>query len=110
MTDAERFLAEQREVTRRFFIGCGVAGAAVTLTAAAADRPPELARALDALEPYFTAQNDFRDVSRGTPVPHRLPDEKRREVGLTRETWKLEVVSDPDHPATLGRPLTKKDG
>ena len=40
-------------------------------------------------------------------VPHTLPLEKRQEVGLTRDTWKLEVASDPDHPARLRNPLTK---
>ena len=49
------------------------------------------------------------DVSRGRPVPHSLSDEVRKDVGLTRETWKLEVVSDPAHPATLGRQFTKRD-
>ena len=43
-------------------------------------------------------------------MPHSLPDEKKRKVGLTRETWKLEVVSDPDNPATIRRPFTHKDG
>ena len=49
-------------------------------------------------DPYFTRPEDFQDVSRGKPVPHSLPEEKKREVGLTRETWKLEVISDPDEP------------
>jgi DMSO/TMAO reductase YedYZ molybdopterin-dependent catalytic subunit len=62
------------------------------------------------MEPYFTPPREFRDVSRGKPVPHTLPEEKKREVGLTRDTWKLEVVSDPEHPAMLGRQLTKSDG
>ena len=112
MSDAERFLAEHREVTRRFFLGCGVAGAAATLTPAraAADRPAELAKVIDSLEPYFTAPDDFRDVSRGNPLPHSLPDARKKEVGLTRETWRLEVGSDPEHPATLGKQLTKADG
>ena len=111
MSEVEKFLAEHRDVTRRFFLGCGLTGAAASLTtASAADRPPELARVLRTLEPYFTAQDDFRDVSRGNPFPHRLPDDKKREVGLTRETWKLEVIADPDQPATLGKPLTKKAG
>ena len=61
-------------------------------------------------EPYFTPADDFRDVSRGKPVPHSLPEEKRREVGLTRDTWRLEVLADPDHPAKLGDELTKADG
>ncbi|HET6574727.1 MAG TPA: molybdopterin-dependent oxidoreductase [Fimbriiglobus sp.] len=112
MNDAERFLSEHGEVTRRFLLGCGIAGATGLLAAgrAAADRPPELAKVLESLEPYFTAQGDFNDVSRGTPLPHQLPEEKKRQVGLTRETWRLEVVSDPDHPATLGRQFTKEGG
>jgi hypothetical protein len=39
-----------------------------------------------------------------------LPTEKKRDVGLTRETWKLEVISDPDNPAKIGQPQTKEDG
>ena len=80
------------------------------LVAGAEPLAPELAKAVDQLEPFFTAQEDFRDVSRGTPLPHSLPEDKRREVGLTRETWKLEVVSDPDKPAALGKQLTRADG
>jgi DMSO/TMAO reductase YedYZ molybdopterin-dependent catalytic subunit len=109
MSDTERFLADHRTVTRRFFLASGAAGA-LTAGRAAGKRPRELARVLESLEPYFTAQDDFRDVSRGNPLPHQLPEDKKREVGLTRETWKLEVISDADHPATLGKQLTKKDG
>ena len=70
----------------------------------------ELARVLDKMEPYFSKPSSFTDVSRGRPVPHTLSDEKKRAVGLTRDTWKAEVVADPDSPATLGKPLTAKDG
>jgi DMSO/TMAO reductase YedYZ molybdopterin-dependent catalytic subunit len=51
----------------------------------------------------------WADVSRGTPLPHELPDEKKAEVGITRDTWRLEVISDPDHPVRLRHPLTKQD-
>ncbi|MEJ7590940.1 MAG: hypothetical protein WKF77_05280 [Planctomycetaceae bacterium] len=61
-------------------------------------------------DPYFTPSEDFRDVSRGTPLPHSLSDDQKVEVGLTRETWQLEVISDPDNPAKIGKPLTKADG
>jgi DMSO/TMAO reductase YedYZ molybdopterin-dependent catalytic subunit len=101
------------EPTRRLFLrgGAGLAAAAWCSDAARADPlPPELEPVLRDLEPYFTPADDFRDVSRGKPIPHTLPDEKKREIGLTRDTWKLEVVSDPDHPATLGRQLTEADG
>jgi DMSO/TMAO reductase YedYZ molybdopterin-dependent catalytic subunit len=113
MKNAERFLCEHQQLTRRYFIRLGAAGAAslsLWPPAIGADPPaPELAKTLEALEPYFTPWEKFRDVSRGKPLPHSLPDAKKREVGLTRETWKLEVVSDPDNPAKIRRPLTKKD-
>jgi DMSO/TMAO reductase YedYZ molybdopterin-dependent catalytic subunit len=110
MSDASRFLLEHAELTRRFFLGCGFAGAAVAGGfARAAEHSPELARAIAKLESYFTPPDKFQDVSRGKPLPHSLPVEKKREVGLTRETWKLEVISDPENPASLGKPLTKKD-
>jgi DMSO/TMAO reductase YedYZ molybdopterin-dependent catalytic subunit len=112
MTDAERFLAQHAALSRRFFLGLGAAGAVAGLSppARADTLPPELAPALEKLETYFTSMKDFGDVSRGKPVPHTLPEEKRREVGLTRETWKLEVISDPENPATLGKQFKKSDG
>jgi DMSO/TMAO reductase YedYZ molybdopterin-dependent catalytic subunit len=114
MTERERFLLEHLRLTRRSFLRAGAASAALAagpaLAAAAKPTPPELARALDKLEPFFTPPAQFNDVSRGNPVPHSLTDEKKREVGLTRDTWKLEVLSDPDNPATLGKQFTKKDG
>jgi DMSO/TMAO reductase YedYZ molybdopterin-dependent catalytic subunit len=113
MSERERFLSEHDKLTRRFFLSAGaacVAGAGGLSLAAAAPPAPELAAVLDKLEPFFTSQEDFQDVSRGKPVPHSLPDEKKREVGLTRDTWKLEVVTDPDNPATLGKQLKRADG
>jgi len=114
MKNAGQFRFEHQELTRRCFIRWGTAGAAALgfwPLAAGADPPaPELANTLEILEPYFTAQEQFRDVSRGKPIPHSLSDEKKRQVGLTRDTWKLEVVSDPDNPATIRRQLTHKDG
>lgn len=107
------FLNEHRRLTRRYLLGLGAAGsiaAAWPRVIRGDDASPELAKAIAALEPYFTAQAEFRDVSRGKPLPHSLPEEKKAEVGLTRETWKLEVVSDKEHPAKLGRELTKENG
>jgi DMSO/TMAO reductase YedYZ molybdopterin-dependent catalytic subunit len=102
----------EADFTRRFFLRAGAAVAAgCSVADLRADTPsPELKAAIDKLGPYFTPPDDFGDVSRGKPVPHSLPEEKRKEVGLTRETWKLEVTSDPEKPATLGKQLTKKDG
>ena len=100
------------DITRRLFLGAGAAATAGLATQSVrAEKPsPELARALEKLEPYFTAPADFQDVSRGNPLPHKLPAEKKRQVGMHRDTWKLEVISDPDKPATLGKQLLKADG
>jgi DMSO/TMAO reductase YedYZ molybdopterin-dependent catalytic subunit len=48
-------------------------------------------------------------VSRGKPVPHSLSDEKKAEVGMTRDTWRLEVLSDPDKPARVRNEFKKSD-
>jgi DMSO/TMAO reductase YedYZ molybdopterin-dependent catalytic subunit len=114
------FLDEHFQLTRRFFLQAGLLGVATAQIAAGsqgkekdAKTPARHAKPDKAgarREPYFTPAEDFRDVSRGVPLPHRLPDEKKREVGLTRETWRLEVISDPEHPAKLGQQLTKPRG
>lgn len=100
-------------MTRRSFLESGVAGAMALGLGSwgwSAEVEPELAKAIESLEPYFTPPEKFRDVSRGKPLPHSLSEEKKRAVGLTRETWKLEVISDPEKPAKIRSPLTKKDG
>ena len=103
------FLEEHRSLTRRYFLGLGSAGAAAWALMPnylnGADKEPTektLEEAINDLD-YLTTQEEFRDVSRGRPVPHSLSPEKRKEVGLTRDTWQLEIVSDPDHPARLRR-------
>jgi DMSO/TMAO reductase YedYZ molybdopterin-dependent catalytic subunit len=108
------FLAQHRHVTRRYFLRLAAAGTAVagcgTRAGRAAAPAPPLAEALARLESYFTRPEDFRDVSRGDPIPHTLPDDRKAEVGLTRDTWQLEIVTDPEHPADIGRPLSQAAG
>jgi DMSO/TMAO reductase YedYZ molybdopterin-dependent catalytic subunit len=104
------FLSEHLELTRRYFLG--LAASAALVPAALADSQSgekALAAAVDKIEPYFTPASAFGDVSRGKPVPHSLSEEQKKKVGLTRETWKLEVVSDRDNPAKLGKQFTIKD-
>jgi DMSO/TMAO reductase YedYZ molybdopterin-dependent catalytic subunit len=106
-------LAKRQGLPRRDFLKLGALGSATLaswpLLGKADSLSPELAKAVDSLEPYFTPTTAFHDVSRGKPIPHKLPEDKKREVGLTRDTWKLEVIADPENPAKLGRPLTKAD-
>src|SRR6218665_3446376 len=115
------FLDEHFELTRRHFLEAGVASLAAaefTSIGQADDKPPvpppvkrsKPPKAGVRPEPYFTPTQDFQDVSRGKPLPHSLPEEKKTEVGLTRETWRLGILSDPAPPANLGRQFTRADG
>lgn len=126
MTHDRRFLDEHWEMTRRYFLQLGAAGAAATaalpagpLSSAARGTGPQEEKPKAATkpekagaspDPYFTPPENFRDVSRGSPIPHTLSEEKKSEAGLTRETWSLEVISDPEHPAKLGKEFKKSDG
>ena len=103
------FLAEHSRLTRRWFLGLAtgtIVGGPFDIRGAAPPVDP-LAGPLAKLEPYFTPAEDFRDVSRGKPLPHSLSAARKREVGLTRETWKLDIVADADHPPKLGKQFTR---
>ncbi|MGI8982221.1 MAG: molybdopterin-dependent oxidoreductase [Pirellulaceae bacterium] len=118
MSDIHRFLENHAALSRRYFLRLGVAGSAAIgmsplLSVSVGDsisKSPELAKAIAALGPFFTPPDAFQDVSRGKPLPHSIPEEKKKEIGLTRETWKLEVISDKENPAKLGKQFTKADG
>jgi DMSO/TMAO reductase YedYZ molybdopterin-dependent catalytic subunit len=59
---------------------------------------------------FLTPQDQFGDVERGNPLPYTLPPERRREVGLERETWRLEVVADPESNTKLEQPMSHAAG
>jgi DMSO/TMAO reductase YedYZ molybdopterin-dependent catalytic subunit len=100
-------------ITRRHFLTLGtVAGAAAGIGARRAwAAATDSAGAEQEEEPpeYFTREEDFVNVGRGNPPPHELSLEKRRSIGLTRETWQLEVAPDPQSDPQLERPLTKEN-
>lgn len=121
--DRITFLEEHRELTRRFFLRAGLSGVAAAQSVEAfsveesqqdSNKTPtkrlKPEKAGIRRDPYFTPSEDFRDVSRGKPLPHTLSDEKKAEVGLTRESWRLEVVSDPEHPAKIVKPFSRESG
>lgn len=114
MHELDSLWTEHRNLTRRYFLESGMAGAiGLSFLSHVAGQAQEavdpLAEATRKLE-YFTKPEAFGTVERGTPLPYTHPPEKLKEVGLTRETWKLEVVSDPDAPSKLAVPLTKEAG
>lgn len=115
MGEIERLAREHSDLTRRYFLKLGAAGlAAVTAPRLSAKGDQSeadrlLAQAVSKLE-YLTREEDFTTYGRGDPPPHKLPPEKRPEVGLTRETWQLEVVPDPESNSKVERPLSKAEG
>lgn len=109
---SQGFLFEHQQLTRRFFLGLGITSLAAShLPLQGQDKPKPVRHARSGVQPdpYFTPSELFQDVSRGKPLPHSLPAEKKQEVGLTRETWKLEVISDPQNPASISKPLLKSN-
>src|SRR5262249_46983094 len=62
------------------------------------------------LHGHLTPQAEWGDVERGNPLPYTLPPERRRAVGLERETWQLEVLADPVSNAVVEAPLSKEKG
>ncbi len=113
--DSTSLAAEHVFLSRRYFLRLGAAGAAAlpfapwTAAGAETDQNPALAELISKLE-YLTKPESFGTVERGTPLPYTHPLEKLREVGMTRETWKLEVVSDPEAPAKIASPMDREAG
>ena len=70
---------------------------------------PLLEKAVSKLE-YLTPADKFIVQRRGNPVLTELPSAKLPSFGLTPETWKLEILSDPESNSELGRPMTKEKG
>ncbi len=109
------FLREHARLTRRYFLRAGAVGAAamtsLPLLAYGKENLDDarLAEAMAKLDPWLTTQAKFIDVSRGTPLPHSLDEDKRKEVGLTRDTWQLEVTDDEEAPSKTRRPMSKAD-
>ncbi len=116
MSDANLWFHEHLVATRRYFLQLAAGGATLaylTPRLQADDLPRECAEACKAFlqkMEYLTPQEAFGNVSRGNPRPYDLPDEKKAAVGLTPESWQLEVVSDPEHPADIEQPLTRENG
>jgi DMSO/TMAO reductase YedYZ molybdopterin-dependent catalytic subunit len=44
--------------------------------------------------PFLTKPEEFNDVSRGNPQPHKLKGDDLVKARLTPDTWRLEIVSD----------------
>lgn len=113
MHDFQQLARQHAEITRRYFLRLGAAGvaglSASPLWAQEGGSEAVLAEAIGKLE-YLTRPEGFRMAGRGSPPPHTLPPEKRRQVGLHPDTWQLEVIPDPDSDSKVERPLSKELG
>lgn len=113
MNDPERVFRQHAELSRRYFLKLGAAGAAALsvspLWAGEEESESALAEAIAKIE-YLTPPDEFRMYGRGKPPPHELPPEKLAEVGLTRDTWQLEVVPDAESNSEVESPLSKESG
>lgn len=118
MRPFDDFLARHHDLTRRYFLKLGVLGLAMpgvlrgagqAQAATGGSLLPNAEEKAKRFGSYLTPDELFADVSRGQPLPHELSDEKKLQVGMSRDTWRLEVISDPDHPVKLRKPLTKED-
>ncbi|NQT11160.1 MAG: molybdopterin-dependent oxidoreductase [Planctomycetes bacterium] len=113
MNDPERVFRQHAELSRRYFLKLGAAGAAALsvspLWAGEEKSESALAEAIAKIE-YLTPPDEFRMYGRGKPPPHELPPEKLAEVGLTRDTWQLEVVPDAESNSEVQSPLSKASG
>jgi hypothetical protein len=85
----------------------GLVGGVVAEAATAADnvpttgyRPPP--------RTFLTPGKDFRDVSRGDPLPYTLKPDALLKARLTPKTWRLEVVA--EDKASIDKPLRLADG
>lgn len=70
---------------------------------------PLVVKAVSGLE-YLTPADKFIVQRRGNPVLTEIPSEKLSSIGLTQETWKLEIVADPYSNSEIGNPLTVEKG
>lgn len=70
---------------------------------------PVLAKAIAELE-YLTPAEKFIIQRRGTPVLSEIPSDQLASIGLTRETWKLEIIADAGSNSEIGQPLTIEKG
>jgi DMSO/TMAO reductase YedYZ molybdopterin-dependent catalytic subunit len=70
---------------------------------------PVLVKAISELE-YLTPADKFIVQRRGNPVLTEIPSEKLAAIGLTRDTWKMEILPDPESNSELGNPMTSERG
>ena len=112
MKAKEAWITEAQDgLTRRHFLQIAGTGLAVSSPLlAGAQLNVDLPAHNHAIQEYLTKDGDFGTVERGNPLPYKLPEAKLREIGMTRDTWKLEVVPDVATGTKVEAPLSRELG
>ena len=109
----QQLFEDHQDVTRRYFLKLGAVGAAALAVPKAFADDTTATKALDeaiANLEYLTHDEKFRNVGRGNPVPANMPDDEFRAAGLAQDTWKLEIVPDPESKPRVRKPMRIEDG
>ena len=102
------------QLSRRSFLELGSAAIAslnadsVTYDAKAAI-DPHLGEAISKLQ-YLTPLDRAIILDKGKTGISKMPPEKIKEIGLTPETWRLEVVADPSSNCIVEQSFSRADG
>ena len=70
---------------------------------------PLLEKEISKLE-YLTPADKFIVQRRGNPVLTEISSGKLSSIGLTPDTWSLEIMTDPESNSELERPMTREKG
>lgn len=101
------------QLTRRDFLQMGSAAVATlsagSLGASELALEPQLHEAVSKLE-YLTPLSRAYILDKGKAGVTKLPTEKLREIGLTPDTWSLEVIPDPRSKSVVEHPLSRASG
>jgi DMSO/TMAO reductase YedYZ molybdopterin-dependent catalytic subunit len=110
MGSSDRIARERTEFTRRSFVRLGtVAWAAIPLAAADAASDLQLKAAVSRLV-YLTPPEKAFILDKGKAGVTKFPEEELRKIGLTPDTWSLEVLADPAGGSVVERSFTRAQG
>lgn len=92
-------------ISRREALVTGVGGLAAGMLSAGAVSADPPAESAAPERPFVTPARDFRDVSRGRPIPHTLRGEALTAARLTVESWRLEILAENGATVTSSKRL-----
>lgn len=104
--------AAARQTRREFLqVGGAVVAALSARPLGASERAlePQVQAAVSKLE-YLTPLHRVHILDKGKAGVAKLPPERLREIGLTPDTWSLEVIPDPAGKSVVAHPLSRASG